>query len=68
MEKVRGMSVSCAVQLALTRREWDGFIAVKSHLKLPVEDRGPVFAHGHAPKAQLWDASGNKLFSAKFDK
>jgi len=52
------MAISCAMPLALTSRKWSGFLAIKPHLKLSMEDAmeacGPGFAPRHVPKGWLW--------------
>lgn len=47
------MAVSSAIPLALTSREWAALMAMKSHLRMPMEARGPALSHSHVPRASM---------------
>lgn len=55
--KVSWMTVGSPMPPALTSREWAGFIAIKTHLKLPMEGAmeacGSAFFHSYALQGWL---------------
>lgn len=57
--KVCCVAVSCAMPLIHTSREWDGLMAMKSHLRLSMGAQGPALSHSRVPRAskgmaRLW--------------